>query len=335
MPAFGAAETDGTQFDLYTRATGKPIVMIFGGKAGLNDMDAFGVKKDQLSGLDADIVTVIEGNVAQAANEKEALDWPGRVVVDERAELAPTLENFTGKKAPMLFLLDTNQRISKIEKLKKGSEKGINWVGQAVDDLKHPGSDSIYMRIAPALIIPRVLEREDCEWLIRHWKKGNPEEGQVSLGSSAGKASGIDRSYKRRRDVVLQDPKSQEIISKRLMPRLVPEVQKVLHYPRFQMEVFRIGCYEAQDSGFFRVHRDDYNPSVKNRKFAMSVNLNSEDYEGGDLRFPEYGNELFRPPTGGAVVFSCSMLHEVTPVTRGERFVLLSFLIDPGQPPRR
>ncbi|RYG88370.1 MAG: hypothetical protein EON58_20030, partial [Alphaproteobacteria bacterium] len=32
--------------------------------------------------------------------------------------------------------------------------------------------------------------------------------------------------------------------------------------------------------------------------------------------------------SGGACVFSCSILHEATPVTRGERFAFLPFLYD-------
>ena len=50
--------------------------------------------------------------------------------------------------------------------------------------------------------------------------------------------------------------------------------------------------------------------------------------EGGDLQFPEFGRRTYRPPTGGAVVFSCSLLHEATPVTRGTRFAFLPFLYD-------
>lgn len=52
------------------------------------------------------------------------------------------------------------------------------------------------------------------------------------------------------------------------------------------------------------------------------------EYDGGDLRFPEFGDRTYRPPPGGACVFSCSMLHEATPVTRGERFAFLPFLYD-------
>ena len=46
------------------------------------------------------------------------------------------------------------------------------------------------------------------------------------------------------------------------------------------------------------------------RRFAVSLNLNTGDYEGGCLRFPEFGPHLYVAPAGGAVVFSCSLLHE-------------------------
>ncbi len=36
----------------------------------------------------------------------------------------------------------------------------------------------------------------------------------------------------------------------------------------------------------------------------MTLNLNTEEYEGGELRFPEFGPNLYRPGTGDAVIFS-------------------------------
>ncbi|MGH6966519.1 MAG: 2OG-Fe(II) oxygenase, partial [Phenylobacterium sp.] len=56
--------------------------------------------------------------------------------------------------------------------------------------------------------------------------------------------------------------------------------------------------------------------------------LNAAAFEGGDLRFPEFGPRTYRPPTGGAVVFSCSLQHEATPVTKGRRYAFLPFLYD-------
>ena len=75
-------------------------------------------------------------------------------------------------------------------------------------------------------------------------------------------------------------------------------------------------------------HRDNTTKGTAHRRFAVTLNLNSEDYDGGYLRFLEYGPQLFKAPTGGAVVFSCSMLHKALPVTSGTRYVFLPFLYD-------
>lgn len=59
----------------------------------------------------------------------------------------------------------------------------------------------------------------------------------------------------------------------------------------------------------------------------MSLNLNAgDDDDGGEVRFPEFGRELYRPAPGGALVFSSSLLHEVVPVIRGRRLGLFTFL---------
>ncbi len=58
----------------------------------------------------------------------------------------------------------------------------------------------------------------------------------------------------------------------------------------------------------------------------MTLNLNTEDYVGGELVFPEYGPHKYRPESGGGVIFSCSLIHEALPVTSGRRFTLLTFL---------
>ena len=42
--------------------------------------------------------------------------------------------------------------------------------------------------------------------------------------------------------------------------------------------------------------------------------------------FPEFGRKVYRPPEGGALVFSCGALHQVTPVTKGRRYAFLAFL---------
>ena len=83
-----------------------------------------------------------------------------------------------------------------------------------------------------------------------------------------------------------------------------------------------------ESGGYFRRHRDNVGRNVSFRQFALSVNLNAEEYDGGALLFPEYNDHHYRPATGEGFVFSSSLLHEVQPVTRGRRYVLLTFLHD-------
>jgi predicted 2-oxoglutarate/Fe(II)-dependent dioxygenase YbiX len=95
-----------------------------------------------------------------------------------------------------------------------------------------------------------------------------------------------------------------------------------------EIERYLVTCYDSADSGFFSAHRDDATLGTAHRRFAVTLNLNSEDHDGGELRFPEFGRRLYKPPTGGAVVFGCSLLHEATPVTRGVRYAVVPFLYD-------
>ena len=93
------------------------------------------------------------------------------------------------------------------------------------------------------------------------------------------------------------------------------------------MERYIVSCYAAEDGGHFRPHRDNTTQGTAHRRFAVSINLNSE-FEGGEVSFPEYGPRSYKAPPGGAVVFSCPLLHAVSRVTKGRRFAFLPFLYD-------
>jgi predicted 2-oxoglutarate/Fe(II)-dependent dioxygenase YbiX len=127
-----------------------------------------------------------------------------------------------------------------------------------------------------------------------------------------------------RRDHFISDPMINGEISALFGKRVIPEMMKVFDYKATHFERMRIGCYDASDGGYFRPHRDNVDPAG-GRRFAMSLNLNTGDYEGGYLRFPEYGSHLYLPATGDALIFSSLMVHEATPVTAGRRFVLVTF----------
>ncbi len=87
--------------------------------------------------------------------------------------------------------------------------------------------------------------------------------------------------------------------------------------------------------GYFHRHRDNTSPHLAYRQFALSVNLNTGDYEGGALRFPEFNDVAYNPPAGAGIVFSASLLHEASPIIRGSRYVLLTFLHSAAAEARR
>ncbi len=51
-------------------------------------------------------------------------------------------------------------------------------------------------------------------------------------------------------------------------------------------------------------------------------------FAGGELVFPEFSRRGYRAGAGGAVVFSCSLMHLVTPVMAGRRLACLPFVFD-------
>jgi predicted 2-oxoglutarate/Fe(II)-dependent dioxygenase YbiX len=201
----------------------------------------------------------------------------------------------------------------------------------AVIDAQQPtGERSMAGPGAPVLTVPHVFEREFCRELIALYdKEGGEDSGFMRTDPATGKTiSVLDHGFKRRADCAIHDRALQDVINGKIARRLVPEVRKVFQFSATRIERHIVACYDSQTGGYFRAHRDDTTKGTAHRRFAVTINLNAEEYEGGDLRFPEYDSRYYRAPTGGAVVFSCSLLHEVWPITRGRRFCFLPFLYD-------
>ncbi len=178
---------------------------------------------------------------------------------------------------------------------------------------------------APVLLVPRVLEPEVCEHLVAVWRTCGNEETGVETSQHRTRTHAIRNELKRRRDHTVTDESLIEMLVRVVSRRVLHEVHRAFSYPATRFEGFKIVRYDGAAGGFFRAHRDNLSPATAHRRFALTLNLN-EGYEGGELCFPEYGPIRYRPAAGEALLFSCSLLHEVTEVTAGERFALLSFL---------
>jgi peroxiredoxin len=190
---------------------------------------------------------------------------------------------------------------------------------QAVQMAPHP----------PVLVLPDVLSPADCRRLIDVYET----RGQTFMPLGAG-IDYIGTDYKMRMpdygrgdriDHWIVDKDTETLLYRHIAMRVVPEIAKAFQYRITRWERLRIAGYEGQRGGELHGHRDNVEPTPY-RRFAMSINLNTEEFTGGELRFPEFGDQRYRPESGAAIVFSSSLLHEAMHVTSGRRFVLLAFL---------
>jgi peroxiredoxin len=181
---------------------------------------------------------------------------------------------------------------------------------------------------APVLILPRVFEPGFCRHLIELYERHGGEESGFMRERDGKTILVHDPARKRRSDYTIEEQDVVNACRARVGRRVVPEIFKAYQFNATRMERYIVACYDAADNAHFRAHRDNTTKGTAHRQFAVTINLNADEYDGGDLSFPEFGPRRYRAPTGGAVVFSCSLIHEVAPITRGRRFAFLPFLYD-------
>lgn len=180
---------------------------------------------------------------------------------------------------------------------------------------------------APILFLPRVFEPELCRHLIRLYEAEGGAESGFMRQVDGRTVPMQDTSFKQRKDCTIRDKDLIGAIQARFLRRVVPEITKAHQFAVTRMERYIVACYAAEDGGHFSAHRDNTTAGTAHRRFAVSINLN-DDFDGGEVGFPEYGPRRYKAPVGGAVVFSCSLLHSVSRVTRGRRYAFLPFLYD-------
>jgi predicted 2-oxoglutarate/Fe(II)-dependent dioxygenase YbiX len=299
-PDFVLKGPSGEPARFYAHAGGCPIALVFG-------RDGAGTRMAELTDL---------------------LAGRGDVVVTSVGEPSAAKAYGVDAEQPTVVVLDPDLRVLGVVADDQPSADVVALLESGI----HGGPDTEVKDQAPVLFIARVLDAEQQHRLIGVAQREGDVETGVERFSEGSQREVLDAGYKRRRDHTVRDPDLLRELSSVVGRRVMPEVRKAFAFRATRFEGFKIACYDATTGGFFRAHRDNLTPSTAHRVFALTLNLNDE-YEGGQLRFPEYGNQLYRPDAGAALVFSCAHLHEVRDVTTGRRFVLLSFLYGEPAPP--
>lgn len=317
---------DGETVDLRGDAiAGNPIAIIFCPKftpavtAALGGfcerLDAFAAARAKLF-----VVTLESAKVAA----EQGIAFP--VLLDRSGETFRAF-NADMRDAPATVVLRPNHHVIAILKEPEAQARDALAV---IERLARERKAMLMAPHPPVLIVLDVLGAEDCRRLIKVYET----RGKVFLEPKHGDDK-MTTDYKMRIpeygrgdrvDHWLIEADTNAFIDGRLRSRLFPETRRAFQYEITRREVMRIGCYTGSRGGELHGHRDDSEPIAAHRRFAMSINLNTEEFAGGELRFPEFGDQRYRPDTGAAIVFSSSLLHEAMDVSEGTRFVLLAFL---------
>lgn len=247
--------------------------------------------------------------------------WDFDLAVSKACGAAP-VDAVSGRATPAQrrwILVDPSLHIAQVFPF----ETPVADILRVVSELPTPDQFGGLLRPAPVLVLPNVFERSFCDRLIELYREAGGEESGVHR---AGEGV-LDPTFKRRKDHRLADPEVIEQARWRIGRRVLPEVERLFFMRASYIERHTVGCYAAEDGGHFSPHTDNSQGLTAHRRFAVSVNLN-DDFEGGEVVFPEYNMHGYKAPAGWAVVFPCAALHAVRRVTRGARYAYLPFIYD-------
>lgn len=332
IPDFALPSLDGKHRKFIWSFTGEPVALVIVDDLANLDAGQFAAFIDACKKC-AVVPVVVAGNAVAAARAPWAKlgatpEAPLLLCDSERRFLTALLAHGGTGLGPggalrmRVVVLDPNQRIAA-----SFDSRALPAAMEAIDGLarsvRSDGGRDLLLgtAMAPVLVLPRVFEPDFCSQLVRLWGKSDHRDSGVS--SRYGNVN-MDH-LKRTEDYTIVEPMMLKAVSDRLAYRIGPELTKVFAFDRqFTFDSHVVLSYSAEGQHFFGAHRDNGAPTTADRAFAVSLNLN-DDFDGGELVFPEYAAVRVSPPAGAAAVFSCSLLHQVLPVTRGRRFVLTTF----------
>ena len=336
LPDFALPGLDGKLRKFIWSFTGDPVALLAVDDLGNLDGEQFKALAGACKAASTALVVVAGNAVATAASSWSKLNSSGDgtegplLLCDPERKFLPALLASAGGIGfgpatglrMRVIVLDPNQRVATTFDT-RALLAATEAIGGIADGVRtNIGADiALRLPMAPVLVLPRVFEPDFCTQLIQLWGKGDHEDGGVSS-----RYGNVDMAkLKRTEDYTIVEPMLLKAVSDRLAYRIGPELVKVFAYDReFTFDSHVVLSYSAEGKHFFGAHRDNGAPTTANRSFAVSLNLN-DDYEGGELAFPEYAGTRVSAPLGAAAVFSCSLLHVALPVTRGRRFVLTTF----------
>lgn len=172
---------------------------------------------------------------------------------------------------------------------------------------------------------PNCFTAEECDSIINLGSKLNLKEGMIDDGLS--KNDDIRKS-----NVAFFDPKeeSTQWIFRRVTDFVNAINSKLWGYDLHYIETLQFTTYKDTND-FYGKHTDQMSTGIHYRKLSFSVQLSAPNaYEGADLLM--YFLDKPTPVNnqrGNIIFFPSFVLHEVTPLIKGERYSLVGWVCGP------
>lgn len=176
-----------------------------------------------------------------------------------------------------------------------------------------------------ATLYPKAVSKALCKYILATSPLAHTNDARV-----AGGEEGIINHEQRKTDVVFVSPLDPVGC---ILQSFIRDANMRLgwNFDILTSENIQIGKYT--DGGHYGWHVDSYPPDENNlqRKLTAVLFLSDPDsFEGGDFELKAAPDIPARPKQGDIVVFPSVLEHRVTPVTEGERYTAVCWMVGPA-----
>ena len=313
VPDFILPDPEGRFRRFYETVAGRPALLVLAANTAQPDQwDEIVALGDVAPGLAAagiDLFIVSNDGIDSLAMVSKAIPAPTVWFADVAGRVNEALRagarfEFTGI---VSFFIDENQRVLAL----RGPGSGhAPWALAEKGSLKVISPQSL-SRVAPVLLLPRVLDAAFCREIVERY---------------AGELRG--------QPFPIPDGPIAEKASRQVLRRVGPEVDRAFSFDDFRFEGLALRRDDAGDPAAVAVERrrNNLDAETNGRSFSLLLDLDAEGYEGGEILFPEFGPHDYRLETGGALVHSGVLLRELRGISQGRRLLLCLTLRRPPMP---
>ena len=166
-------------------------------------------------------------------------------------------------------------------------------------------------------------------WLINNTaNKSDKNISQAKVAIENSKSYDIEEEYRKTDIVWLLQDDSTNWLYERLYNAVIALNKQYFNFEIDQLENLQYCIY--REGHHFKKHIDTISiPNLGQRKLTFILQLSDEtEYEGGELRLHVSDNPIVISKKKGTIaIFPSFIPHDVTPVTKGERKVLVSWVL--------